>query len=55
MADLPLAKAKHPVEKPTETQVKVTPENAPVLMVHFLSQIHARLGYMIKLLEKQDK
>lgn len=34
-------------------QVKVTSENAPVLSVHFLQQIYARLGYIIKLLEKQ--
>jgi hypothetical protein len=33
-------------------QVKVTNENAAVLSVHFLQQIYARLGYIIKLLEK---
>jgi hypothetical protein len=30
----------------------VTNENAAVLAVHFLQQIYARLGYIIKLLEK---
>lgn len=33
-------------------QVTITPENAPILQVHFLQQIYARLGYIIKLLEK---
>lgn len=33
-------------------QVKVTNENAAVLAVHFLQQIYARLGYIIKLIEK---
>lgn len=33
----------------------VTQENAGMLTVHFLSQIYARLGYLIKLIEKKDK
>lgn len=55
MADLPLDKrAKLPtVEKPKDQQVKVTSENAAVLTVHFLAQIHGRLGYIIKLLEEK--
>ena len=32
----------------------VTQENAAMLTVHFLSHIYARLGYVIKLLEKKD-
>lgn len=34
-------------------QIKVTNENAAVVSVHFLQQIYARLGYMIKLLEEK--
>jgi hypothetical protein len=55
MADLPVKANKPEAKQPKETQVKVTPENAPVLAIHFLSQIHGRLGYIIKLLEKQGK
>jgi len=36
-------------------QIKVTNENAPVVTVHFLQQIYARLGYIIKLLEKPEE
>ena len=41
----------HP-KKAENVQVKVTPENASLIAVHFLQQIYARLGYVIKLLEK---
>lgn len=53
MADLPLDnKAKTPLVTQTkDQQIKVTSENAAVLTVHFLSQIHGRLGYIVKLLE----
>lgn len=33
--------------------VEVTEQNAAKLMVHFLSAIHSRMGYMIKLMEEQ--
>jgi hypothetical protein len=51
--DLPLdKKAKLPLVPQTkDQQIQVTPENAAVLTVHFLSQIHGRLGYIVKLLE----
>lgn len=54
-------KPKNPVLKPEEAQkvspneIKVTHENAPLLSVHFLSKIYARLGYMIKLIEERKK
>lgn len=56
MADLPVdRKVKKappaPVAKPGE--VVVTHENADILAVHFLSQIHSRLGYIVKLLEEK--
>lgn len=54
MADLPLdsKKSKLPLIAQTkEQQIKVTPENAAMLQVHFLSQIYGRLGYIVKLLE----
>jgi len=35
-------------------KLTVTQENATMLTVHFLSQIYARLGYLIKVLEKKD-
>lgn len=41
-----------PTKVDQQYQVKVTNENAAVLAVHFLQQIYARLGYIIKLLEK---
>lgn len=58
MADLPLdKKSKKATETPTAQavpgKIEVTHENADLLMVHFLSQIHGRLGYMIKLLEEK--
>ena len=58
MADLPLdhhEKANHTVETKTvpENKIEVTPENAAVLTVHFLSQIYGRLGYIVKLLEEK--
>ena len=34
-----------------DSKIEVTKENASLLTVHFLSQIHGRLGYIIKLLE----
>lgn len=60
MPDLPLErKSKKAIMQPsvaeqaTPDKIKVTPENAAVLSVHFLSQIHGRLGYIIKLLEEK--
>jgi len=58
MADLPLdrtEKANSPAEVKTvqSNKVEVTPENAAVLTVHFLSQIYGRLGYIVKLLEEK--
>lgn len=57
MADLPADTAKRNkplIEKPNkDSQIKVTPENAGMLTVHFLSQIHGRLGYIIRLLEEK--
>lgn len=41
-------------EKVEQTkQIPVTQENAPILQVHFLQQIYARLGYIIKILEEK--
>jgi hypothetical protein len=59
MSDLPLEKVNEiptpksgvPAGNPKENRVEVTHENADILTVHFLSQIHGRLGYIIKLLE----
>lgn len=51
MSDLPLDKKAKKVETKTPGKIEVTHENADLLTVHFLSQIHARLGYIIKLLE----
>lgn len=56
MADLSadIAKRGKPlIEKSKDSQIKVTPDNASVLTVHFLSQIHGRLGYIVKLLEEK--
>lgn len=55
MADLPVEKPNTPplVEKTKENQIKVTPENAPLLAVHYLAQIYGRLGYIVKLLEEK--
>lgn len=48
MADTPVNSDHFPV---SGDKLRVTPENASQLTVHFLSQIYSRLGYMIKLLE----
>lgn len=56
MPDLPLKQAndsKEAVQTPGSNKVEVTPENASVLTVHFLSQIYSRLGYIVKLLEEK--
>lgn len=51
MADLPLdRKTKKATVVPSD-KIEVTHENADLIAVHFLSQIYARLGYVIKLLE----
>jgi hypothetical protein len=54
MPDIPLVTKKaNETEVPTPgNKIEVTPENAAVLTVHFLSQIHGRLGYIVKLLEE---
>lgn len=51
MADLPLKKDKKANDEPIQNKIEVTDENAAKLTVHFLSQIYARLGYIVKLLE----
>ena len=52
MPDIPLKETKKAIEEQTPgNKIEVTHENADLLMVHFLSQIYSRLGYMIKLLE----
>lgn len=55
MADLPSEKTNSTAEvKAVQTnKVEVTHDNADILTVHFLSQIYARLGYMVKLLEEK--
>jgi len=62
MTDLPInkkLKKENPVvTSPVDGQhatskVEVTHENADILMVHFLSQMFGRLGYIIKLLEEK--
>ena len=50
MADIPSEQTNN---VPKETKIKVTGENAPVLTVHYLAQIYARLGYIVKLLEEK--
>ena len=58
MADLPLEGRKAPttgkasVEIPKE--IKVTQENFGPIMVHYLQLIYGRMGYLIKLLEKNE-
>jgi hypothetical protein len=42
-----------PAINPQEGKIEVTHENADLLTVHFLAQIHGRLGYIIKLLEEK--
>ncbi len=62
MADLPLdrpdtkATASNTVTQVTPGKLQVTHENADLLTVHFLSKIHGRMGYLIKLIEglKED-
>lgn len=54
MSDLSADTAKRSeplIKQNKDSQISVTPENAAVLTVHFLSQIHGRLGYIVKLLE----
>jgi hypothetical protein len=51
--DVPTPKSGVPAENLQENRVEVTHENSDILTVHFLSQIYARLGYMIKLLEEK--
>jgi hypothetical protein len=57
MADLPLGHEKANSTADLKTvqvnKIEVTPENASVLTVHFLSQIYGRLGYIVKLLEEK--
>ena len=58
MADLPLdhherANSTAEVKAVQSNKIEVTPENAAVLTVHFLSQIYGRLGYIVKLLEER--
>jgi hypothetical protein len=57
MADLPLGHEKANSTADLKTvqvnKIEVTPENAAVLTVHFLSQIYGRLGYIVKLLEEK--
>ena len=56
MADLSadIAKRSKPlIEKPKDSQIKVTPEKAGMLTGQVLSQIHGRLGYIVKLLEEK--
>jgi len=58
MSGLPLegrkapSKAKAAVEIPKE--IKVTQENYGPIMVHYLQLIYGRMGYLIKLLEKEE-
>lgn len=42
-----------PIENKKEQSIKVTQENFGPIAVHFLQLIYQRLGYIIKLLEKQ--
>jgi hypothetical protein len=54
MADIPAdRKIKKQPEVVEPGKIVVTHENADLLTVHFLSQIFARLGYVIKLLEEK--
>lgn len=59
MSDIPVRADKEVknLESTTPDQkdkIQVTHENADLLAVHLLSQIHGRLGYIIKLLEKKN-
>jgi hypothetical protein len=53
--DKPVKKIKSSIseQKPVKGQIEVTDENAAKLTVHFLAEIYARLGYMVKLLEEK--
>jgi len=60
MSDLPLDKksrkateVSNPDKEAPTTKVEITPENTDKLIIHFLAQIYARLGYMIKLMEEK--
>lgn len=55
MSDLPSERTNIPAEVKAvqSNKIEVTPENAAVLTVHFLSQIYGRLGYIVKLLEEK--
>lgn len=55
MADLPIEKSKRTTKEVVvkDSQIEVTDENAAKLAVHFLAQIYARLGYIVKLLEEK--
>lgn len=48
MADLP-------IENKEVKQIKVTQENFGPILVHYAQLIYGRLGYLIKLLEKQKE
>lgn len=48
MSDLPLDKGPQKAE-----EIKITPENAPVLTALYTIQVYKRLGYLIKLLEQK--
>lgn len=59
MADLPLEGNKQPAERIADSSkpqtIKVTQENYGPIMVHYLQLIYGRMGYIIKLLEKEPK
>lgn len=56
MPDLPLEGRPQPVEKAdAPRQIKVTQENYGPILVHYAQLIYGRLGYIIKLLEKEPK
>lgn len=58
MADLPISSENTASSKSTSAKeqiIEVTDANADKLVVHFLAQIHARLGYIVKLLETDKK
>ena len=56
MADIPPEREVANLKQPSQTKenrITVTPENASVLTVHYLSQIYSRLGYIVKMLEEK--
>jgi hypothetical protein len=55
MSDLPLDKKAKKANVVPPGKIEVNHENADLLAVHFLSQIHSRLGYIVKLLEENKK